>query len=197
MSDSVDFGKLVEQVKKPPVGSDRLSIWGGACPEGALLGFLQNWPSSEQMPYRIWEYASEVHFERDTLPGSKDIALLERGRLFGEGGDLDLRRDGEMFLWRFVGKPEVRPPEGYDADDFWASHPDTRFHCYEETALLWGKRKGDRWYDDRVAAAPLEYPVGGEPERVQVEYKVYSRAGRVEFVWLTGLRAWKEENDNG
>jgi len=42
----------------------------------------------------------------------------------------------------------------------------------------------------------LDYPTPDGAGRVQVTYKVYSRAGRVEFVWLTRLQEWtKEEND--
>jgi hypothetical protein len=122
---------------------------------------------------------------------------LERGRLFGKGGDLDLRRDGDTFRWRFVGAPNVRPPEGYAAkeNDFWEQHPHAKFHCYVETTLLWGKREGDRWHDDRVAAAELDYPAPDDAERVQVKYQVYSRSGRVEFVWLIGVDEWQEESD--
>ena len=206
MSEQIKFEKLLAQVKQPLVGKGDLSIWGGTCSESALLDFIKGWPL-KRMPYRIWEYADRIQFERGGLPSQEDIVLLERGRLFGEdgesgkGGDLELRRDGDSFRWRFIGKigkDETAPLEGCDARDFWETHDDVAFHCYRETALLWGKHDGDRWHDDRVAAADLRYPVGdgeGAPERVQVEYKVYSRAGRVQFVWLTKLSEWKEEND--
>ncbi|MGC9400701.1 MAG: hypothetical protein ACP5HM_16435 [Anaerolineae bacterium] len=193
----IEFDDLVEQVNKPQVGKERLAIWGGTCAEVALEGFLDGW-DLEQMPYRIWESTDRIDFGKDTpVP---NVALLERGRLFGTGGDLDLRRDGDTFRWRFVGDPDVRPPAGYDAkeNDFWAQEENqsTAFHCYKETALLWGKREGKRWHDNRVAAAELDYPTPDGAGRVQVTYKVYSRAGRVEFVWLTRLQEWtKEEND--
>ena len=194
MSEQVKFEELLERVKQPVVGSEQLSILGGVCPEDQLLDFAKGWPL-EQMPYRIWEYTDRIQFERDKLPAQEDIVLLERGRLFGEGGDLDLRRDGDLFRWRFIGQAEVAPPKGCEAEDFWDAHGDVTFHCYTETALLWGERGGDHWHDERVAAADLRYPVDGEPERVQVKYKVYSRAGQVQFVWLTGLSEWKEDND--
>jgi hypothetical protein len=190
----VDFEKLIDEVPPPQHGQSDLSLWGGTCTEDALTDFLAGWDRKD-MPYRIWEFTDRINFERNTL--ASNVTLLERGRLFGEGGDLDLRRDGYTFRWRFVGDPDVRPPEGYDAEEgnFWEKHSDAAFHCYEEMALLWGKRQGDRWHDDRVAAAKLDYPAPDDAERVQVQYKVYSRAGRVEFVWLTGLSEWKEENN--
>ncbi len=190
----VDFDKLVQEVRQSQIGQAALSIWGGRCAESDLLTFIQQWPL-DQIPYRIWEYASEVTFERKSLP--KNVALLERGRLFGEGGDLEVRRDGQEFVWRFIGPAGVRPPAGdYGAQDYWADHSGATFYQRGETALLWGKRDGSRWYDDRVGAARLEYPAPSEWSRVQIAYWAFSRAGRVEFVWYTGLSEWKED-DNG
>jgi len=188
----VNFEELVQGVTQSQCGQADLSIWGGRCAESDLPTFLRQWPLA-QMPYRIWEYASEIAFEQDTLP--RNVALLERARLFGEGGDLELRREGTAFTWRFVGPGGVQPPAGdYGAQDYWANHPEATFHQREEGALLWGKRDGAKWTDDRVGAATLTYPATGE--RVQVHYKIFSRAGCVEFVWLTGLSEWKEA-DNG
>jgi hypothetical protein len=190
----VEFEKLIEEVKQPLCSREHLAIWGGTCTEDVLTDFLDGWPL-ERMTYRIWESTDRIDFEEGSLPSN--VTLLERGRLFGDGGDLDLRRDGDVFHWRFVGEHNVRPPQGYDTDenDLWAQYPDAAFHCYEETALLWGKREGNHWHDDRVAAAKLNYPEHDNAERVQVQYKVYSRAGHVEFVWLTGLSEWKEESN--
>ena len=197
---AVDFATLVKEVQQPRYGRSDLSIWGGRCKEEDLLTFLQGWPL-ETIPYRIWEYVSEIEFDRDTLPNNP--VLLERGRLFGEGGDLEIRRDGNTFLWRFIGPAGVRPPEGpYDARDFWATHSEeqthrqeeVRFHRREESVLLWGKfepEKG-RWEESRVGAARLEYPAAGE--RIRLRYYAFSRAGRVEFVWFTGLEDDKEDS---
>jgi hypothetical protein len=189
-----EFDKLVSKVNKPQVGKESLAIWGGTCAKDALADFLTGW-DLKRMPYRIWESTDRIKFKKE-MP-VPNVALLERGRLFGKGGDLDLRRDGDTFRWRFVGDRGVCPPAGYDAEEnnFWKQHPEATFHRYTETALLWGERRDDRWHDDRVAAAELDYPEMDGAERVQVKYKVYSRAGHVEFVWLTGLQEWKEEKD--
>lgn len=185
----VDFAQLVREVTDSPlIGRDALAIWGGFCPESALTEFLGAWDLRE-MPYRIWEFVSEIVFERGTMPGN--VALLERGRLFGPGGDLELRREGDGFAWRFIGPAGTAPPPAAaDAQDYWAHHPDATFFQRTETALLWGTRRSDAWYDDRVGAARLNYP--GEGERLQVRYKTFSRAGQVEFVWLTELSPWEE-----
>ncbi len=187
----VDFDKLVQEVRQPQCGKADLSIWAGRCAEDQLQDFIRQWPL-DRMPYRIWEYASEIAFEWDTLPSN--VALLERGRLFGEGGDLELRRDGGEFAWRFIGPAGVQPPTDRPAD-FWSTYPDVTFYRRRETALLWGKREDNRWHDDRVGAARLEYPAPAGWPRVQVEFWTFSRAGRVEFVWYTGLSAWKEDDN--
>ncbi len=190
----VDFDKLVQEVKQSRCGKADLSIWGGRCTESDLQDFIRQWPL-DRMPYRIWAYASEIAFGQDTLP--PNVALLERGRLFGEGGDLEVRRDGGEFAWRFIGPAGVRPPTtNRPAEDFWSTHPDATFYRRRETALLWGKWDGNRWREDRVGAACLEYPAPAGWPRVQVEFWTFSRAGRVEFVWYTGLSEWKED-DNG
>lgn len=189
----MDFEELVQEVRQAQSGRTNVSIWGGRCAEGDLLAFLQAW--STPMEYRIWEYVSEIAFERAALP--QNAALLERGRLFGEGGDLELRRDGPEFAWRFIGPAGAQPPKGnYGAQDYWASHSGEAFHQREETALLWGKWDGSRWADDRVGAARLEYPAPAGWPWVQIHYNTFSRAGRIKFVWYTGLSEWKED-DNG
>jgi hypothetical protein len=196
---AVNFDELVKQVRGAQVGKDKLSIWGGECSEAQALDLVQHWPTLAQMPYRIWEYSSDIAFGRDTLPDNAQ--WLERGRLFGPVGDFTLLRDGNLFRWHFVGQAGTQPPTGnYGAQDYWQieNNKGTTFHRYAEQALLWGERKEGqpRWFEDRVGAAQLEYPVPADWRRVQICYDAFSRNGRVEFVWLRGLEEWKEA-DNG
>lgn len=185
---AIDFNDLVAQVRARQIGPETLAILGGTCKEQDVLSFLQAW-SLSGTPYRIWEYASEIVFQENTLP--LDTGLLERGRLFGPVGDLSLRRDGGRFRWHFVGKAGTEVPKGpYEAQDFWQSeaNKDARFHRNAESALLWGERKEgfNLWFEDRVAGARLKYP-SKDTGRVRINYQTFSRAGRVEFVWLLGL----------
>lgn len=188
----ISFQELVQKVvNSGEYGKNDLSIWGGYCGGGDLPDFLQGW-SLDSMPYRIWEYPSEIVFELNTLPSNG--TLMQRGRFFGEGGDLELRREGAAFRWRFIGLAGIVPPAGnYGVQKYWESHPDVWFHRYKEKALLWGKWNGQQWRDDRVGSARLAYPASGE--RVQVHYWVFSRAGQVAFVWYTRLSEWKEDGD--
>lgn len=193
----VDFGALVDEVWQDGWGRDHLSLWGGMFEEGKLSDFLEDWDRSG-MPYCIWEYVSEIVFQlKDTPP--ENVALLERGRLFGPKGDLELRRDGDIFRWRFVGSHDVKPPEGkYDTKDYWQvdGNQMATFHRHSERAILWGERKDGqtRWFEDRVGAAKLEYPtLAPTPanwNRVQVCYDTFSRAGTVEFVWMRELEGY-------
>jgi len=177
----------------------QLAIWGGECSEATVLTLLQNWPGLAEMPYRIWEYTDEIKFEKDgQLPAS--FQWLERARLFGEGGDLTLRRDGEKFHWWFVGLPGIPLPDILPVDleeikkkakNFWDHDPQACFNEETATMLLWGNRpeNNNLFWDDRVAGANLSYEkmVAGPAERVEIEYVTYSRAGRLEFVWLREL----------
>lgn len=195
MSTSKDlFEGVVKEIQKSQIGPKDLSIWGGNIPEAEIGKFLEGWDNLPEMPYRIWEYVSDIVFEKVTLPN--EPALLQRGRLFGEGGDLELRRHGREFLWRFVGPAKVHPPTGYDAQDYWESHAGVTFYQREATALLWGERKQDRWADDRVGSAFLTYPANDTWSRVQLHYRTYSRAGRIQFVWYIGLSGWKEDTND-
>lgn len=186
----VDFVKLIDEVKQPLCGPKDLIILGGKCAESNLMGLLQEWNLIE-MPFRVWEYCSEIVFERSTIP--QNIALLERGRVFGEGGDLMLHRNGVYFKWRFIGPAGVKEiTANYEPKNYWKSNLNVAFHQKEETALLWGKWNGKHWTDDRVGAAELDYPVKGteKEERLQLNYKTFTHAGIVEFVWFTGLSEW-------
>lgn len=192
---AANFRELAYQVQQDNRywGQDQLAIWGGWCAtEADLLKLLQDWPKrDEAMPYRIWEYSDQITFEEKKLP--QDAHWLERGRLFGPGGDLEVRRDGDRFYWHFVGRVGMQPPAGnFHAQDFWTeSETGTRFFHCEKHALLWGERREgfDRWFDDRAARAKLSYP-WEEVGRVQVNYQTFSRSGQVEFVWLLGLEGY-------
>jgi hypothetical protein len=206
----VDFKTLAAQVVDPQQqwGEDKLAIWGGACDVTDVLTLLEKWPQrvdwwrccwtwvlkllgkSTQcdvtMPYRIWQYVDHIVCEEKTLPERMD--WLERGRLFGPGGDLTIRRDGERFYWHFVGRPDIQPPQGhFGSENFWeqAGEAGATFMCREQHALLWGERQAgfDLWFDERAGRATLRYPLD-ETGRVRIKYQTFSRAGRVEFVWL-------------
>jgi len=190
----VDFAELAAEVKQPLFGRNDLAILGGECSEIKLLKLIEYW-SLVKMPFRIWEYSSEIFFERDTLP--KNLALLERGRIFGEGGDLILRRNGAGFSWRFIGPAGVQNSiENHNMQNYWDNNPNT-FHHDEKTALLWGKWDGNQWIEDRVGSAKLNYPMTNllKDDRVQLTYKAFTYAGQLEFVWYTGLSKWKEDRN--
>lgn len=187
----VDFVKLSDEVRQPQCGPKELTILGGRCAESDLKGLLQQWNLAE-MPFRIWEYCSEIVFEKSKIP--QNFALLERGRVFGEGGDLMLRRNGIDFDWRFIGPSGITEPTAdYEPQNYWKTNINVMFHKNEETSLLWGKWNGEQWIEDRVGAAKLDYPVKNpeKEKRLQLNYKTFTRAGIVEFVWFTGLSEWE------
>jgi hypothetical protein len=183
----VDFPALAAQAKQSLFERNEFSLMGGQCAECEISELILQWDLAS-MPFRIWEYSSEIIFEKDTLP--KSIALLERGRLFGEGGDLMLRRNGTDIAWRFIGPAVIKKPVGnFGTNDYWQTNQDSAFHQEKKTALLWGEWNGEIWIENRVGSAKLNYPINGK--RIQLDFKIFTQAGFVEFVWFTGLSEWE------
>jgi hypothetical protein len=193
MAKVIDFPRAVEELTRGRrLGPDDLAVWGGEFPVARLGEFLAAWelPRTE-MPLAIWEHVDRIDFDRGTPPGESD--LLERARVFGPEGDLDVRRDGDLVLWRFIGRKGARIPPGFGEQDFWAARPDVRLTACDQAALLWGdyRREGENgghWQDSRVGRANLRYP-HAPTARVWVHYTVFSDGGQVAFVW------WKELRD--
>lgn len=203
--DAINFQDAVDELfEDQEVGKDDgVAILGsvleakeGETLEQAATGFLKLWELT-RMPYRIWEYAHRITF---TEPEVAEWSLLERGRIFGEAGDLSLRRDGKRFLWHFIGQPQPAAPK--DAKDFWKHSPECqvnpnfkmRRRRKRESALLWGEydETRKRWHDDRVGWANLDYPLDLERKkenngtRVKIVYDLFTDRGQIAFVW------WKE-----
>jgi hypothetical protein len=147
------------------------------------------------MPWSIWQWTDAIDIEHQAAqPG--DLDYLERGRVFGEQGDLELRREGDRVLWRFVG-PVADPdpvPDDIKTDEYGAAsdrneQAERGLRPYERTALLWGADDdGDgRWFEERVGRARLEYPTMKGSQVVQVHYVEYLHGGDVKFVQLLRL----------
>jgi hypothetical protein len=193
---AVHFPSLVEQMKEDvlPI-EDWPTVVGGRCGATELVDWLNGLDLSP-MDVRIWYFTDHCTIGNDGPPGS--VEFLERARLFGQGGDLDLRRDGEVFRWRYVGKAE-HAPDG-EALAYLGEAKESPVYCREREALLWGTRENgqDQWFDDRVSGARLTYPVdrsslsGETEERVKVRFREYTQAGQTVAVWLLGLEAYEE-----
>jgi len=186
---AVDFEELKAEMEADKIEpGDWPTIAGGTCPETELPRWLGGLNLSS-MDVRIWEFTDRCTIGNDGP--SEQLERLERARLFGEGGDLNVRRDGSRFLWRYVGEEE-NAPKGDNLN--WPGDETGLVYRRERTALLWGERKEGQtqWFDDRTAGAALTYPVDGAPARVQVRYYEYTQAGRTLAVWLRGLEAYND-----
>lgn len=185
---SINFGELIQELADAPVcNREHLSIWGGEFPAGRLNEFLQAWQLGQKnMPWRIWEWFSDIllEYEGQSLPPvdleqGRKPEWLERGRIFGSDGDLSLRRNGDLILWRFVGPrmtalmaesewEENKPKANHDLDedkdlpflvnDYWRGRPaDWELQVRTCSTLLWGQERRDldknpmgTWHDDRI-----------------------------------------------
>jgi hypothetical protein len=193
---SINFGELIQQLADAPIRTEEdLSIWGGNFEAERLDDFLERWKLDQrEMPWRIWEQVSKIVFQWETQPG--DSELLERGQLFGPGGDLSLRRNGSRLLWHFIGPAGVEPPAGFEARSYWEDEKRRPLREHEESVLLWGEWRSTpgRWLEDRVGQADLQYPKVLGEERVWLDYWRYEEAGQTAFVWYRRLRGLEANN---
>lgn len=187
MSDkSIDFKQLHEKMKQAEISeAARPAILGGEFPAGQLNEFLDVWRARwDAMRYHVWEHISHIEFANDLIQPE----FLQRAEVFGEGGRLSLRRDGGRWLWNYVGEAVYLPLTGFGATDFWVANPKCQLRRYAESVILWGERKDgqSRWFDDRVAAADLAYPLGTHGH-AYLDFWRYTENGQTAFIWYRKL----------
>lgn len=181
----------IDRLFEEKIKKGGIEIWGGEIVEEYLREFVNLWDMS-RMPFTILETLEEIRIIRNFDYAEIDSYVIDRFRIFGEDGDLDIRRNSNIFLWRYIGRSD--PPEGIKGKNFWDENPDKKFFMENNKyALLWGKYNPDKklWHEDRVAGAKLLYPVDGNPERVKIRYRTLSENGIIAFVWFLAI----EEGD--
>ena len=207
MDDWLDLEELVrEMLGASLIGPTELAVWGGEFAADRLQAFLQTWNlPCAGMPWSLWQWTDKIQMKHGA-GAPADLDYLERGRIFGPDGDLELRRDprqdGDRFLWRFVGESGIAQPQGFDVAPYWAGREDKPLQSYERTALLWGSKEAAKphgkasWHDDRVGGAELDYP-SVNSNRAQVRYVEYLRGGDVELVRLLCLEDAPDRTEGG
>jgi hypothetical protein len=184
--------KVNSFLQEKRITKDDLQIWGREIEEDDLQQFISNWDQLE-MPFVILEEVREIDIRKNYDFSTLEAHAVERIRIFGSGGDLDIRRDAYLFRWRYIGKNKL--PEDVKGDDFWNKNSNKKFFMEEKEALLWGKYNSDRnlWHDNRVAKAKLSYPIDGNPERVKIRYRTLSEEGVIAFVWFVAIEGGEED----
>lgn len=133
--------------------------------------------------------------------------LIERLRVFGAAADFEIRRDGDALYWRLISDVAITPrdPQPGSADgpapndtlgraDYWDPPASENAFVSRPISLnLWGSRD-DRdaqppqiWYDERVAASQVTYPIDGSFKRVYITGTEYIAEGITQFVQWRGL----------
>jgi hypothetical protein len=191
MSDnSIDFKRLHEKMRQARLGvAERPAILGGEFPAEQLIEFLDVWrPRWDAMRYRVWEHISHIEFVEADADAPMQPEFLQRAEVFGGGGHLSLRRDGSRWLWHYVGEAVNLSLNGFGATDFWQANSGCQLRRYAESVILWGERKENqpRWFDDRVAAANLAYPLKAKG-RAYLHFWRYTDNGQTAFVWYRKL----------
>jgi len=184
------FTELIERLlSEKRVEKGDIQILGGTIKEENLQEFIGKW-NLKNTPYAIIETLEEITITKNPDPSKLESEQVERVRIFGDEGDLDIRRHTNTFSWRYLGKGT--PPPDIEKEDFWKKYPEKKFFTEEKEALLWGKYnpKKKTWHIDRVAKAKLNYPIQN-PEQNQlpkIRYKTLSEGGIISFVWLIEIK---------
>lgn len=176
------FNELGEQAKD--VGADDLVIRGGEFAGNRLAEFIQAWEAANLDGALTWAMVEEVsrfYVLRLNRPGEAipdDPYLLERCRLFGPTGDLDIRRERDRFLWRFIGDSLESWPalEEFEFQDFWRGRePKPVFRAVEREYMQWRPEDGrasNQWRGETSLA-------GKDTRLKQIHYL---DSGRIAFV---------------
>jgi hypothetical protein len=195
MSKAKDAKTCIEDVfrqvdEAPFIMAEQLRVWGGEFDEKELTVFLQAWDDTPE-GYFSWAIVEEVSRfyvlairkpEQATPPRP---ALLERLRVFGEQGDLDIRRDGDTFRWRLIGAESPNWPTlaGFQPEDFWQFVPETKpvFREVAKNYFQWrphDQRVSDQWRGDTTLA----------DKDIVLEQRQYLDNGRIAFVRYVGFK---------
>ena len=194
MSDTFkkDLESLADSLKTIEVGRDFWVLGGqiAAAQEQAVHGFLDAWSASDtRMVWAVVDTLREMRLGRwDVLRALalSSFATLARVRIFGEGGDVTLRRDDDTWRWHFVGNQTALPVSVGGTSLLDGSR---YFLETDKNALLWGKMQNGARREDRVAAANLDYSGApmSEDQRLTVVYDEYAADGAVQFVWFRNI----------
>lgn len=165
----------------PLMGPESLTLVGGVVQADGverLVGWLRGMGLARWWTFREW--TGRMRLEEGLAEPGDDLPRLVWGRWFGKVGDLEIRRDGTRFRWRWVGAGDVRPPETVApvTVDFFSSAPSLRPR-WGGRALLWDRADG------RVATADADTTLSLlplEPARLRLRYVTYDDHGVVAAV---------------
>lgn len=185
--------RIEKLLSKEKVNKENIGIWGGNIKDIELVDFLKCWDFSN-MGFAIIETINDIKIMRGInytlIDDSKNI---ERVRIFGKDGDLDIRTNNNEFLWRYVGSKYKELPSGLVGSNFFDYYPEQEFFIEEKSAFLWGKYddKSNKRHDNRVghafATGRIDYPVEGNPKFVKLIIKTLSDMGVVSFSWYYNI----------
>lgn len=177
---------FAEALPDPTITPANLTILGGEFKSDQLVTFLEVW---RDIPVGCFSwamieevsrfYVRQVAVPAEALPD--DPYMLERMRIFGPAADLDLRRDGDTFYWRFLGNTGISWPKTTfitDENNYWlASEAPTPFcerdlYYYQWRRTPDEQRVAQNWVPEGIDGARFNY----------LHQKHYLDNGRIAFV---------------
>lgn len=186
------------QAKDPKViKAHDIEIRGGSFKHDTLQEFLKTWNTMlARLEWRMYEFVDKFSVcgaANDSALAENVFWKLERARFFGEKGDLEVRRDGEMFYWRYIGENDTNLPvvnSAFGGKDFWDTNSDAKFRTVEKEYYQWrekDERVDSRWLKENNLA----------DEGTYLRVCEYLRAGYVEFVRFLGFGKKEARDANG
>ncbi len=202
----IDYIEIVDSILNDEKYSrENVNIYGGRISQNEIMKITKK-IDQERMPYIINEEFSKISINKGFSNDEIRPELVARLRIFGQCGDLEIRRDENDIFWRFIGEKDLFSLER--GENFWdaceTNSEPKKFFVEEKEALLWGEKTSSKTageeriecFDNRVAGANLVYPIKNKKDisRVKIIYRTLSTEGKVSFVWYLSL---KGVNENG
>lgn len=183
------------------VGAEELTLLGGRADDFAGLREVFDWCGARMAEADVWRSVEWTHRMRlEGVEGCEpppDPTRFVWGRWFGPNGDLEVRREGRAYAWRFVG------PAGRDGDErpagmrsYFGAGPDV---TAEEPTNVDGPSVRSGLREGPVRTAHLWHPpkdpevAGTPPEtlsllrdgdgRLGLRFRAYYDRGVVAAVW--------------
>ena len=161
-------------------------VYTGTVSLKELTELLSSLPEKSK-EFKLLENVVNITFEKYSSEANLDI--WEKGRVFGETGEVKWRKIDEEYHAVYLGKSPLEgilEKQNFNDELEEPEEPEERERSY----FLWGaktKDKSDEWMELRIPRL-LNYPVKGEKDRVKLKVVEYiNKSGKILHYRYKGL----------